>query len=160
MSLGNVFFACPKPVCFGGHVWGVSLILTPHSFAGFLANVVSTEKAAEKKTSQTDFVGFLKGGGCSRGGGNWGIWWIPREDWGTLGKIPIINSRCWKSPTLVSLFWWLGKPNVPKTSASYHPTNIYRMAHGRKLTNKLLQKEKSESQSDCHPLMHSLLAAS
>ena len=117
-------------------------------------------KGSWKKNISNWFCRVLKGGGCSRGGGNWGIWWIPREDWGTLVKIPIIISRCWKSSTLVSLFWWLGKPNVPKTSASYHPTHIYRMAHGRKLTNKLLQKEKSESQSDCHPLMHSLLAAS
>ena len=29
---------------------------------------------------------FLKGG-CPRGGGNWGTLRIPREDWGTLGKI-------------------------------------------------------------------------
>ena len=28
----------------------------------------------------------LKGGGCPRGGGNWGTLRIPREDWGTLGK--------------------------------------------------------------------------
>ena len=32
-------------------------------------------------------VGFLGGGGCSRGGGNWGTLRIPREDWGTLGNI-------------------------------------------------------------------------
>ena len=31
-------------------------------------------------------VGFLRGG-CSRGGGNWGILKILREDWGTLGNI-------------------------------------------------------------------------
>ena len=29
----------------------------------------------------------LKGGGCPRGGGNWGTLRIPREDWGTLGNI-------------------------------------------------------------------------
>ena len=33
------------------------------------------------------FYRVLKGGGCSRGGGNWGTLRIPREDWGTLGKI-------------------------------------------------------------------------
>ena len=33
----------------------------------------------------TVFVEFLRGG-CSRGG-NWGTLRIPREDWGTLGKI-------------------------------------------------------------------------
>ena len=32
-------------------------------------------------------VGFLRGGECSRGGGNWGTLRIPREDWGTLGNI-------------------------------------------------------------------------
>ena len=26
-------------------------------------------------------------GGCSKGWGNWGTLWIPREDWGTLGNI-------------------------------------------------------------------------
>ena len=37
----------------------------------------------------TGFYRVLKGGGCSRGGGNWGtltedsVW----EDWGTLGNI-------------------------------------------------------------------------
>ena len=32
------------------------------------------------------FVGFFRGE-YSRGGGNWGTLRIPREDWGTLGKI-------------------------------------------------------------------------
>ena len=33
-------------------------------------------------------VGFLRGGcGVFKGGGNWGTLRIPREDWGTLGKI-------------------------------------------------------------------------
>ena len=32
------------------------------------------------------FNRILKGG-CSRGGGNWGMLRIPREDWGTLGNI-------------------------------------------------------------------------
>ena len=36
---------------------------------------------------QTRFIGFLRGGGCPRGGGNWGSLRIPREDWGTLGNI-------------------------------------------------------------------------
>ena len=32
------------------------------------------------------FVGSLRGG-VFKGGGNWGTLRIPREDWGTLGKI-------------------------------------------------------------------------
>ena len=32
-------------------------------------------------------VGFLRGGVQGGGGGNWGTLRIPREDWGTLGKI-------------------------------------------------------------------------
>ena len=37
-------------------------------------------------------VGFLLGGGCSRGGGNWGTLRIPRESWGTLGRIRRITT--------------------------------------------------------------------
>ena len=37
------------------------------------------------------FIGFLRGG-CSRGRGNWGTLRIPREDWGTLGKISGITT--------------------------------------------------------------------
>ena len=35
----------------------------------------------------TTLIGFLRRGGCPRGGGNWVTLGIPREDWGTLGKI-------------------------------------------------------------------------
>ena len=38
-------------------------------------------------------LGFLRAGGCSRGGGNWGTLRIPREDWGTLGKQTLGNIR-------------------------------------------------------------------
>ena len=34
-----------------------------------------------------NFVGFLRGGVFKGGGGNWGTLRIPKEDWGTLGKI-------------------------------------------------------------------------
>ena len=49
-------------------------------------NNVHNERAAFLETLDGLFVGFLRGG-YSRGGGNWETLKIPREDWGTLGKI-------------------------------------------------------------------------
>ena len=37
-------------------------------------------------------AGESNGWGCSRGRGNWGTLRIPREDWGTLGKIKGITT--------------------------------------------------------------------
>ena len=47
-----------------------------------------SEKPEHTTETQTQwfFVGFFRGE-YSRGGGNWGTLRIPREDWGTLGKI-------------------------------------------------------------------------
>ena len=43
-------------------------------------------KSVELSPHSAKIIGFLRGE-CPRGGGNWGTLRIPREDWGTLGKI-------------------------------------------------------------------------
>ena len=45
------------------------------------------------------FTQVILKGGCSRGGGNWGTVRIPREDWGTLGKIRGITTPL-KNPSI------------------------------------------------------------
>ena len=52
------------------------------------------------KALELGFIGFLRGG-CSRGGGNWGTLRIPREDWGTLGKIRGITT-----PVFECVVYW------------------------------------------------------
>ena len=105
----------------------------------------------------SDFVGFLRGGGVQGEGVTEESLEKIEEPW---GRFLLLFQGVGNHPHLFHCFDGWESQIFQKTSASYHPTHIYRMAHGRKLTNKLLQKEKSESQSDCHPSMHSLLAAS
>ncbi len=45
---------------------------------------------------------ITKGGGCSRGGGNWGTLRIPRQDWWTLGNIRGITTPLKNHITLVN----------------------------------------------------------
>ena len=58
----------------------------------------------DKKNVQTRSYRVLKRG-CPRGEGNWGTLRIPREDWGTLGKIRgITTPRPLKNPIKIRLF--------------------------------------------------------
>ena len=89
-------------------------------------------------------VGFLRGG-CSRGGGNWGTLRIPREDWGTLGKIreppplgpPHINhnhllGEPFQQPLIVGIqtvCWPCLAPKAPKV-----PHGVYRISYVSSMT--------------------------
>ena len=61
---------------------------------------VTRKNRSTQQQTQTQwfFVGFFRGE-YSRGGGNWGTLRIPREDWGTLGKIRGITTPPFKNPS-------------------------------------------------------------
>ena len=62
-------------------------------------------------TFPSTIVGFLRGGG-SRGGGNWGTLRIPREDWGTLGKIRGITTLPLQNPIKLFVSLYPRKPST------------------------------------------------
>ena len=74
----------------GGSFKGVLLSFYPQKPGEMIPNltfhhvVLVFKRVGEKKREHnTNYIRVLKGGGCPRGGGDWGTLRIRREDWGS-----------------------------------------------------------------------------